>query len=304
MAGRREPWPCYAPLSMTSASEAPASFRSSAVRPGPIGLIREGIRDAISRRRLIRYLVQADLKKSGADTLLGNIWWIVDPLLQMVVYVVLVSLIFQRKQPDYPLFIFAAILPWKWFSTAVGDGVTSVVASERLIKQIQFPKLVLPVASAMSGHRQLRLRPHPAGWPDAPLLPRPDLDLAADHPHHRLRPAPLHAAGGHRRLVVERLLPRHRQPVAAMSCACGGTCRRRSTASTSSCELTKELPIVGALMLLNPFTTLFTAYRDAIYEGTSPTGCRCSSWPASPSLLMVVATWYFKRVEPAFAKVL
>ena len=70
---------------MTSASEVPASFRSSAVRPGPIGLIREGIADVISRRRLIRYLVQSDLKKKGADTLLGNIWWIVDPLLQMVV---------------------------------------------------------------------------------------------------------------------------------------------------------------------------------------------------------------------------
>jgi hypothetical protein len=136
---------------MTSTSEAPASFRSSAVRPGPIALVIEGIHDSIARRRLIRYLVQADLKKKGADTLLGNIWWILDPLLQMAVYVILVTLIFQRKQPDYPLFVFSAILPWKWFRTAVDDGTTSVVSSDRLIKQIQFPKLVLPIASAMSG---------------------------------------------------------------------------------------------------------------------------------------------------------
>ena len=53
--------------------------------------------------------------------------------------------------PDYPLFILSAILPWKWFESAVKDGVTSIVSRERLIKQIYFPKLVLPVASTMAG---------------------------------------------------------------------------------------------------------------------------------------------------------
>ncbi len=45
-------------------------------RPGPIELVAEGFRDIWSRRRLARYLVQADLKKKGSDTLLGNIWWV------------------------------------------------------------------------------------------------------------------------------------------------------------------------------------------------------------------------------------
>ena len=49
--------------------------------------------------------------------------------------------------PDYPLFIFCAILPWKWFTSSVYDAVTSVVGQERLIKQIHFPKIILPVAS-------------------------------------------------------------------------------------------------------------------------------------------------------------
>ena len=51
------------------------------------------IDDVRSRRRLVRYLVAADMHKRGADTLLGNFWWVLDPLLQMVVYVVLVTLI-------------------------------------------------------------------------------------------------------------------------------------------------------------------------------------------------------------------
>src|SRR6187431_3783577 len=96
---------------VTARSEAPASFRSSGVRPGPLDLIAGGVREVLSRRRLIVYMVRADLKKTGSDTVLGNIWWVVDPLLQMLIYSVLVTLIFDRKIEDYGLFVFAGILP-------------------------------------------------------------------------------------------------------------------------------------------------------------------------------------------------
>src|SRR5919197_2604682 len=146
---------------MSVSSEVPATFRSSAVQPGAAALVRNGLGEVLSRRRLISYLVRADIKKKGSDTLLGNVWWVFDPLLQMLVYVVLVSVIFTRSTPDYPLFIFAAILPWKWFTTAVNDGVTAVTGMERLIKQINFPKLVLPVAAGMGGGGELSLRVFP-----------------------------------------------------------------------------------------------------------------------------------------------
>ena len=105
---------------MSATSEVPAAFRNAAGNRGPLDLIREGIGDIRSRRRLVRYLVQADIRKRGADTLLGNIWWVLDPLLQMVVYVVFVTIIVPAgKPPDYPLFIFSAILPWKWFTASI-----------------------------------------------------------------------------------------------------------------------------------------------------------------------------------------
>src|SRR6476469_6065609 len=136
---------------MSAITEAPSAYRHSSIRPGPIGLVQEAIREVSSRRRLIQYLVQADLKKKGSDTLLGNLWWVIDPLLQMLVYVVLVSVIFVRTTPDYPLFVFSAILPWKWFTSAIGDAITSVSSQDRLIKQIQFPKIVLPTAATVAG---------------------------------------------------------------------------------------------------------------------------------------------------------
>ena len=133
------------------ATTAEARPLRAARRPGAIELVTSGFREIWSHRRLTRYLVRADLKKHGSDTVLGNVWWVLDPLLQMVVYVVLVSVIFNVQIDDYPLFVFAAILPWKWFSSAVNDGILSVTSRERIIKQVKFPKIVLPVAATTGG---------------------------------------------------------------------------------------------------------------------------------------------------------
>ena len=97
---RVRPWYAAGPMSATA--DAPAHFRRGAARPGPIGLLREAVVEVTQRRRLIRYLVQADVRKKGADTFLGNLWWVIDPLLQMAVYVVLVSVVFERGDAGLP----------------------------------------------------------------------------------------------------------------------------------------------------------------------------------------------------------
>jgi ABC-type polysaccharide/polyol phosphate export permease len=112
--------------------------------------MRAGLADLVSHRRLTRFLVGADIKRTHSDTLFGQLWWVIDPLLQMAVYIVLVTIIFARKTPDYPLFIFAAILPWKWFSTTLNDATLSVTGRQTLIRQVQFPKIVLPTASVIA----------------------------------------------------------------------------------------------------------------------------------------------------------
>src|SRR6476469_3808178 len=88
---------CYRTSAMASNRTAVPTFSSTAARPNPLGLVVEAVRDISSRRRLVWYLVRADLQKKGADSLLGNLWWVLDPLLQMLVYVVLVEFVFQRK---------------------------------------------------------------------------------------------------------------------------------------------------------------------------------------------------------------
>src|SRR3990172_10120090 len=109
---------------MTQTSEAiREAYRP--VRPGFLETLRDTASEIATRRRLILYLVRADLKKRGADTVLGNLWWVIDPLLTMLVYVVLISIVLNVDIDAYPLFIFAAILPWKWFSSSIADAGTS-----------------------------------------------------------------------------------------------------------------------------------------------------------------------------------
>jgi lipopolysaccharide transport system permease protein/teichoic acid transport system permease protein len=288
---------------MAVASEAPASYRSSAARPGALALIRQGFQDVASRRRLIRYLVQTDLKKKGADTLLGNIWWVIDPLLQMLVYYVLVSIIFQRKQEDFALFVFCAILPWKWFTSAITDGTSSVVAMEKLIKQINFPKIVLPTASVVAGIANFFFGLIPLAAMIVLLYP--------DRASGWLALIPVVAA-------VQLLFT---LPLALILSAINvfyrdvGNLARHvlrlafyASPGIYSIELIYDVagdnPLLGNLLLANPFAILFTAYRDLIYDGRAPDWLALGILSLVSIAMLVIAVFTFKRLEPSFAKVL
>jgi ABC-type polysaccharide/polyol phosphate export permease len=280
-----------------------SSYRTTAVRPGPIGLVVEAIRESWSRRRLIRYLVQADLKKKGSDTLLGNIWWILDPLLQMLVYVVLVSVIFDRAQADYPLFIFAAILPWKWYTSSIGDAIFAVTSQDRLIKQVHFPKIVLPFAVTTAGLVNFGFG----------LLGLAGLLVVLFQ--HRISAALL-------------LIPLVAVVQFVFTLACTFLFAAINVFYRDVGNLTRHLlrlwfyvspglysldqihkigehsRVLSLLIDANPWTILFSAYRTVIYDGYAPDSLALGGLLAGSLVLLAFTTYVFKRLEPSFAKVL
>jgi ABC-type polysaccharide/polyol phosphate export permease len=294
---------CYPPLPMDLSAEVPTHFRSTGDRPGIVGMLREAITEVLGRRRLIRYLVQADLQKKGADTLLGNLWWVLDPLLQMLIYWILVSVIFQRGGPDYPLFLFAAILPWKWFQSSIQDGISSVSGAERLVRQIQFPKLVLPVAAVFAGIANFAFGLIPL-FALILILYRDRLDVT-------LVLIPVVAAV---QLVFNMAATVLLSALNVFYRDIGNLARHvlrlwfyLSPALFSLEQLThatQGYPIIQKLLLLNPWATLFTAYRAVIYEGTLPDWSALLSVLIGSVVLLALTTIVFKRLEPAFAKVL
>ncbi|MCA1569163.1 MAG: ABC transporter permease [Chloroflexi bacterium] len=293
---------------MTATSEAPAAFRNAAARPGPLGLLIEAIGDITSRRRLVRYLVQAEVKKRGADTLLGNVWWILDPLLLMGVYVVLVTIITSRALPDYPLFIFAAILPWKWFTAAVTDATGSIVNQHRLIKQIAFPKIVLPVAATTAGivgfgFGLIPLAGIMAFYGDrlSPLVLLIPI-IAAVQYVFTVAVAILVAAGN----VFFRDLGNVVRHLLRLWWYLSPGLYALSHLDEISLF---ENPVLRFIAHANPFAVLFEAYRSVIY-GT-PDGPPIPPDWTSLLILLVASTAFlalasvaFKRLEPTFAKVL
>ncbi len=276
----------------------------TSVRPGAFGLIAEGFRELWSRRRLIGYLVRADMKRKGADTLLGNLWWVIDPLLQMLVYVVLVTVIRGgQTTPDYPLFIFSAILPWKWFSSSVGDGVTSVTGQEALIKQVQFPKIILPFAAVLAGIVSFAFGLIPL----AAIL----ILLYPDRISATLLLIPVVAAV---QFVFTMAMAVFVSAANVFFRDVGNVARHLlrlwfylSPALYSASELESLLKRQGPVSIilnLNPFTALFESYRNVIYYGTMPEWVGLFRVLGVSVVLVLLAVLLFKRLEPSFAKVL
>lgn len=294
---------------MSAASEVPAAYRNAASTPGPIALLLEAATEVLSRRRLVRYLVQAEVKKRGANTLLGNIWWVLDPLLLMAVYVVLVTIITRRSIPDYPLFLFAAILPWKWFSTAIVDATGSVVNQHRLVRQIAFPKIVLPLAATSAAVVGFAFGLIPLAailllYPErlSPLIILIPL-IAVVQYVFTLAVALLVAAGN---VFVRDLGNVMRHLLRLWWYLSPGL---YSLALLDEVDLLDAQPWIRTLIELNPFAVLFEAYRSVIY-GTLEGPPVMPDWGALGMLLLVsigllaLATVVFKRLEPSFAKVL
>jgi ABC-type polysaccharide/polyol phosphate export permease len=284
----------------SSRSEALASPRAAAPQRGVLTLAVHGLRDILERRRLIRYLVGADLKRTHADTAFGQLWWILDPLLQMAVYVVLVTFIFNRTIPDYPLFLFAAILPWKWFATTLNDSTISITARQSLIRQVQFPKVVLPAAAVTAGTVSFVIGLIALGivylfylnrltaW--VLLIP---VIAVVQYVFTLALGIALAAMNAFFRDVQNVL--RHAIRLWFYL----------SPALYSIDHLPPHTPdFVRTLFQLNPFTHLFEAYRAVTWGMSAPGWLGLLGVLLGSLVLLVLALALFKRVEPAFARIL
>lgn len=97
-------------------------------------------------RQMIFSLVRKDLRGRYKGSVLGFLWTFLNPLLQLAVYTVVFSLIMKNDIEQYYLFLFVALVPWIFFSSALTGGATSILSSSDMIKKIYFPREVLPIA--------------------------------------------------------------------------------------------------------------------------------------------------------------
>lgn len=97
-------------------------------------------------RQMIFSLVRKDLRGRYKGSVLGFMWTFINPLLQLMVYTIVFSVIMRNGIEQYYLFLFVALVPWIFFSSALTGGSTSILGSGDMVKKIYFPREVLPMA--------------------------------------------------------------------------------------------------------------------------------------------------------------
>jgi lipopolysaccharide transport system permease protein len=111
------------------------------------------LRELWQYRELLYFLVWRDIKVRYRQTVLGGLWAILQPLITMVIF----SLVFGRlaQVPSdgvpYPIFSYAALVPWMFFANGVTQASNSLVLSSNMVKKIYFPRLTLPMATVLAG---------------------------------------------------------------------------------------------------------------------------------------------------------
>jgi lipopolysaccharide transport system permease protein len=104
-------------------------------------------------RDLLYFLVWRDIKVRYKQTALGAAWAILQPVLATVVFSIFFGKL-ARVPSDgvpYPVFAYVALLPWQLFAFCMSESSTSLVNNQNLIKKVFFPRLVIPLASALAG---------------------------------------------------------------------------------------------------------------------------------------------------------
>jgi lipopolysaccharide transport system permease protein len=111
------------------------------------------LRELWEYRELLYFLTWRDIKVRYKQTVLGAAWAIIQPFFTMVVF----SLFFGTlaKMPSdgipYPIFSYAALVPWTFFAHGLTQSSNSLVSSANLIKKVYFPRLAIPVSMVLSG---------------------------------------------------------------------------------------------------------------------------------------------------------
>lgn len=110
-------------------------------------------RELWAYRELLWVLTTRDIKVRYKQTVLGAAWAIIRPFLTMVIFSVVFGTLAQMPSDGYPypVFVYAALLPWTFFSAAISSSGQSLVGSAQLVSKVYFPRLIIPLSSVGAG---------------------------------------------------------------------------------------------------------------------------------------------------------
>jgi teichoic acid transport system permease protein len=120
-----------------------------------VGAARTYLADLWGRREFAWYLAMGNLKARNASTVLGLLWWVLNPVLLGAVYWFVFGLLFDRDAADFGapflVYLLSGMFPFYFTQTAMTGGVNSIVNNTQLLANLHFPRAVLPIAALIEG---------------------------------------------------------------------------------------------------------------------------------------------------------
>lgn len=111
------------------------------------------LREVWEHRELAGIFVWRDIKVRYRQTVIGALWAIIQPFLTMVIFSIFFGKLAEVPSDNipYPIFSYAALVPWTFFANSINQASNSLVANADMIKKIYFPRLTMPIASLLGG---------------------------------------------------------------------------------------------------------------------------------------------------------
>ena len=97
-------------------------------------------------RELLKTSVKKEVRSKYKNSFLGVVWSFLNPLLQIVVYAIIFSLILKNKQENYAIFLCCGIIPWTFFSIAINKSAFTMIENGNIIKKVYFPREIIPIS--------------------------------------------------------------------------------------------------------------------------------------------------------------
>lgn len=106
----------------------------------------KALKELYAYRQMIASLVRKDLRGRYKGSVLGFLWTFINPLLQLLVYTLVFSVIMKNGIEKYYIYLFVGLVPWIFFSTSITSGSSSIMMSKDMVKKIYFPREILPIS--------------------------------------------------------------------------------------------------------------------------------------------------------------
>src|SRR5690625_496774 len=112
--------------------------------------MRKYIKEILKRRELVKYLVISGQKADNRDSYLGYFWWLLDPLLNVLIFYFLRVVILESDVENLALILATGVVVWKWMSATINGSSRSITRYSSIINQVYLPKSIFPIATTFS----------------------------------------------------------------------------------------------------------------------------------------------------------